>query len=51
MLSVIDELYSCLHSYHWILLIIIPDEDRVDIQDSLDKPLDDYHNLLDMLQR
>jgi hypothetical protein len=33
------------------MLIIILDEDIVDIQDSLDKPLDDYRNLLDMLQR
>jgi hypothetical protein len=49
MLNVIDELHSCLHNYHWILLIIIADEGAVHMQDSLDKPVDDYRNLLDML--
>jgi hypothetical protein len=34
-----------------MLAQLIPDESAVHIQDSLDKPLDDYHNLLDMLQR
>jgi Ulp1 family protease len=55
MLSVIDELYMLAYinvrSFHWILLIIQVDHGRVDIMDSLDKPLEDYINLLDMLQR
>jgi hypothetical protein len=37
--------------YHWILLIIIVDKGRVDIIDLLDKLLDDYRNMLNMLQR
>jgi hypothetical protein len=41
--------YINVHNYHGILLIIMVDEGRVDIQDSLGKPLDDYRNLLDML--
>jgi hypothetical protein len=32
-------------------LIIIVDKGRVDIMNSLNKPLEDYDNLLDMLQR
>jgi hypothetical protein len=55
MLSVIDELcmpaYINVRSFHWIMIIIQVDHGRVDIMNSSDKSLEDYSNLLDMLQR
>jgi Ulp1 family protease len=54
MLSIIDKLcmpaYINVRSFHWILLIIQVDLERFDIMDSLDKSLEDYSNLVDMLQ-
>ena len=55
MLSVIDELcmpaYINVRSFHWILLIIKVDDEIVYIMDSLQKDLEDYNNIVFMLQR
>jgi hypothetical protein len=55
MLSVIDELLTYIiklaRSYHWILLKIEPDYERVEIFDSLNKELNEYQSIIHMIER
>jgi hypothetical protein len=55
MLSIIDELLTHIiklaRSYHWILLKIEPDYGRVQIFDSLNKELNEYQSIIDMINR
>ena len=38
------------HSYHWILVIIMIDQSNVIVFDSLRKPKDEYQDIQDMLK-
>jgi Ulp1 family protease len=40
-----SDFYEYVHSFHWILLIIMIDHNNVLVFDSLRKDLDDYKNL------
>jgi len=53
MLSVTDELltYINVRRFHYILLIIEVDAGRVEIMDSLAKPVEKYQSIIDALQR
>ena len=53
MLSVTDELltYINMRRFHYILLIIEVDSERVEIHDSLAKPQEMYQSILDAFQR
>ena len=39
-----------LDSFHWILLVIMIEKDRVLVLDSLRKPLSEYQDLINVLQ-
>ena len=55
MLSVNDELltyvYTNVCSYHWILFIIEVDRGLVQIMDPLDRDMEQYRDMQDMLQK
>jgi hypothetical protein len=55
MLSVIDELLTYIiklvHSYHWILLKMEPDYERVETFDLLNKELNEYQSMIHMIER
>jgi hypothetical protein len=54
-ISVIDKLLTYIiklaRSYHWILLKIEPDYGRVKIFESLNKQLNEYQSIIDMMDR
>jgi hypothetical protein len=55
MLSVTDELLTYIiklaRRYHWILLKIQPDYEKVEIFESLKKYLNEYQSIIYMIQR
>jgi len=55
MLSVNDELltyvYTNVCSFHWILFNIEVDRGRVQIMDPLDRDMEQYRDMLDMIQK
>jgi hypothetical protein len=55
MLGVIDELLTYIinfvRRYHWILLKIQPDYERIEIFDALEKNLNEYQSIIDMIER
>jgi hypothetical protein len=51
LMSLLTYIIKLARSYHWILLKIEPDYGRVQIFDSMNKPLNEYQSILDVMDR
>ena len=50
-MSLLTYIIKLARSYHWILLKIEPDYGKVEIFDSLNKQLNEYQSIIDMMDR
>ena len=50
-MSLLTYIIKLARSYHWILLKIEPDYGKVEIFDSLNKQLNEYQSIIDMIDR
>jgi hypothetical protein len=50
-MSLLTYIIKLARSYHWILVKIEPDYGKVEIFDSLNKPLNEYQSIIVMMDR